>query len=194
MYSKNIKYAGCGDTWTNYFHTLFFLSKVLLMAILMLLLSAWVVLSHAAVPSETTLAMPDHGKSDCVSFKLHRDTNPLDYSFGYACVSEYYCEVFDHSCSGPSCTWLDPGKGARTTITSVPMLTKVDQVLMAPAGVSLKEQRSQWCLVQDGAGHFWALDKWRGSGEQFTLENVKETIVRCNPTDYFSGKTGCVKQ
>jgi hypothetical protein len=140
------------------------------------------------------VAVPDDGKSDCISFKLSADTNPLLYSFGYACVSESYCEVFDHGCDGNTCESVDYSKGTRTTLTAVPMLTGLSDVLMAPAGVSLRDKRANWCLVQDGAGNFWALDKWRGSSEQFMAENLDQTVIRCKPTDLFSNETGCVSR
>ncbi|MEZ5533998.1 MAG: hypothetical protein R3F02_00100 [Thiolinea sp.] len=152
----------------------------------------WCTHATAAGLPEQLVAIPDYGKNDCVSFKRSSDTNPLEYTHGYACVSEHYCEVFDHGCVGEACDSVDYSKGTRTTTIAIPMLTKISQILMAPMGVSLRDEQNRWCLIQDGAGNFWSLDKLRGSGELFTLENLQRTVVRCKPTDLFSSQTGCV--
>lgn len=143
------------------------------------------------VKAADIVAMPDYGRDECISFKRGIDTNPLSYPFGYACVSRNYCEVFSHSCDERSCD-TDYSKGTRTTMTIVPMLTTISEILMAPAGVALEDKRSQWCLIRDGTGGFWALDKWRGISEKFSGANLIQTVVPCKSTDLFSSQSGCV--
>lgn len=141
----------------------------------------------------SVVASPDYGANDCVSFKTSkRDTNPLSYPYGYACVTATSCEVFDHACVGDYCDAVDYSKGTRTSMTAVALPTRVDQILMAATGVHLKDHKSRWCLVEDGLGNFWALDKLRGHEAQFTRENVQQTVKRCRASDFFNSETGCV--
>lgn len=144
----------------------------------------------AAVSFNGVSAVPDYGKNDCISFKQGTSTNPLSFAFGYACVSATACEVFSHGCVDEYCHIPDYSKGTRASLTSVPVATPVNQINMAASGEKLKDN-SQWCLVQDGAGNHWALDKWRGTQEQFSLANQRETVVPCHVTDYFSSDLGC---
>lgn len=137
------------------------------------------------------VAVPDYGKNDCVSFKQSSDTNPLNFTYGYACVSKNTCEVFSHGCVDDYCNTPDYSKGTRTSLTTISLSTQVKNINMAPTGQKLQDN-NQWCLVQDGAGNHWALDKWRGSGkEQFNLTNQHETVVPCLPTDTFTSSSGC---
>ncbi len=144
----------------------------------------------SAVESNGVSAVPDYGRNDCISFKQDKNTNPLSFAFGYACVSEATCEVFSHGCVDDYCNIPDYSKGTRTSLTSIPVTTPINQINMAASGQKLKDD-SQWCLVQDGAGNHWALDKWRGTQELFNLTNQHETVVPCRSTDYFSSHIGC---
>lgn len=135
-------------------------------------------------------AIPDYGSNDCVSFKHSADTNPLNFTFGYACVSESYCEVSAHGCIDEYCHHTDYSRGARTTLTNIAMASRVDEISMGATGQDLASN-AQWCLVQDGAGNFWALDKHRGHSESFNLHNLGETVVPCKTTDYFHTDSGC---
>lgn len=144
-----------------------------------------------AVEFNGVSAVPDYGKNDCISFKQNNNTNPLNFTYGYACVSEMTCEVFSHGCVDESCDTPDYSRGTRTSLTTVPFTTPVRQVNMAAMGRKLKDD-SQWCLVKDGAGNYWALDKWSGSSpEQFNLINQHKTIIPCRNTDSFSSNVGC---
>ncbi|MGB1255314.1 MAG: hypothetical protein ACPG51_05585 [Thiolinea sp.] len=136
-------------------------------------------------------AVPDYGENDCVSFKYGTNTNPLNFTFGYACVSEYYCEVSAHGCIDDHCHYTDYSKGARTALTNVSIAARIDSISMGAAGKDLKSH-ARWCLVQDGAGNFWALDKNRGTNEGFSLNNQHETIIPCQFSDNFSSDKGCV--
>lgn len=136
-------------------------------------------------------AIPDYGSDDCVSFKHGSDINPLNFSFGYACVSEHYCEVSVHGCIDSACQHTDYSRGARTTLTNISITSRISEISMGAAGKDLASN-AQWCLVQDGAGNFWALDRQRGSSESFSLHNQHKTIVPCKITDYFRNDLGCV--
>nr|CAA6819640.1 MAG: Unknown protein [uncultured Thiotrichaceae bacterium] len=157
-------------------------------------LSSFTAIATTSVSATTfngVSAVPDYGKNDCVSFKQANDTNPLNFTFGYACVSDNTCEVFTHGCVDSYCNTPDYSKGTRTSLTSVPISTNINNIIMAATGRKLKDN-SQWCLIQDGAGNHWALDKWRGtSQEQFNLKNQNETIVPCLKTDTFNSNSGC---
>ena len=136
-------------------------------------------------------AIPDYGSDDCVSFKHGSDTNPLNFSFGYACASEYYCEVSAHGCLDEYCQYTDYSRGARTTLTNISIASQVNEINMGEIGKDLMSN-AQWCLVQDGAGNFWALDRQRGSSDSFSLHNKSQTIIPCKTTDYFRNDIGCV--
>lgn len=135
-------------------------------------------------------AIPDYGSDDCVSFKSSKNISPLDFGFGYACVSKNYCEVSKHGCMDKHCHQPDFSKGARTSLTNINLPTQLSKIIMAPTGNDLLSN-TKWCLVQDGAGNFWALDKERGSTESFSLSNLQETVIPCNMTNYFDSATGC---
>ncbi len=145
-----------------------------------------------AVEFNGVSAVPDYGRSDCISFKKGNSTNPLSFTFGYACASESTCEVFSHGCADDYCDTPDYSKGTRTSLTSISVATPVNQISMAASGQKLKES-GQWCLIQDGAGNHWALDKWRGTRELFSLDNQSETVVPCKLTDTFSSHLGCIR-
>ncbi len=160
------------------------------------LLSAMIVLMipfNSTVASEinTTRAVPDYGNNDCVSFKYSADTNPLNFTFGYACVSENFCEVSEHGCVDEDCQHSDYSRGVRTTLTHISMTARVDQISLGAMGEDLASH-AQWCLVQDGVGNYWALDKQRGTSELFSLDNQKETVIACKDTDYFHSELGCM--
>lgn len=164
------------------------LGNTLLPVIIVLTMSSG---SAAANQIRNVQAIPDYGSNDCVSFKYGADTNPLNFGFGYACVSENYCEVSAHGCLDEYCQYTDFSRGARTTLTNITIASRVDEINMGEAGKDLSSS-AQWCLVQDGAGGFWALDRLRGSSESFSLHNQSETIVPCKITDYFRDDLGCV--
>ena len=164
------------------------LGSILLSAIIVLIMSS---ASAAANQIRKVQAIPDYGSDDCVSFKYGVDTNPLNFSFGYACVSENYCEVSAHGCLDEYCQYKDYSRGTRTSLTNITIASRVGEINMGEAGKDLAS-RAQWCLVQDGAGNFWALDRLRGNSESFSLHNQSETILPCKITDYFRDDLGCV--
>lgn len=145
----------------------------------------------SATGTDKVQAIPDYGSNDCVSFKQGEDTNPLNFTFGYACVSANHCEVSAHGCIDESCQYTDYSKGARTALTNISMASRIDTISMGAIGKDLNST-AQWCLVQDGAGNFWALDKQRGNSESFNLQNRHETVVPCKTSDYFRSDIGCV--
>lgn len=147
----------------------------------------------SALEERQVQAMPDYGSNDCVSFKHGADTNPLNFIFGYACVSENYCEVSAHGCLDESCQHTDYSRGVRTTLTNITMTSRVDAINMGMSGKDLAS-KARWCLVQDGAGNYWALDKQRGNSELFNLHNRHETLVPCNTSDYFRSDLGCLAE
>ena len=136
-------------------------------------------------------AVPDYGDNDCVSFKYGSDTSPLNFTFGYACASENFCEVSAHGCIDESCHNMDYSRGVRAALTTISIASRVNEISMGATGKDLSSN-DKWCLVQDGAGNFWALDKQRGNSESFNLYNQNETVVPCKMTDYFRGDIGCV--
>lgn len=117
--------------------------------------------------------------------------NPLNFTFGYACVSKNNCEVFEHGCIDDMCHFPDYSKGTRTTLSPILVMTSVSAIDMAAMGVSLKGHNVRWCLIQDGSGKFWALDRLQGTQEKFNLKNQNETIVSCNRSYLFSSSQGC---
>ncbi len=161
---------------------------------LLMLVSSVLIFSSALSPvsgNNQVEAVPDYGRDDCVSFKYGLDTNPLNFTFGYACVSENYCEVSAHGCIDETCHYMDYSRGARTALIDISIATQIDKVIMGPTGENLSSS-AQWCLVRDGAGNFWALDKGNTEPEPFSLQNQHETIIPCETTDYFRSDLGCV--
>lgn len=166
------------------------LEKCLMAATLVFFLSSNIT---SATEVRQMQAIPDYGSNDCVSFKHGSDSNPLNFTFGYACVSANACEVSVHGCVDESCHHTDYSRGARTTLTNITMTSRIDAISMGMSGRDLASN-ARWCLVQDGAGNYWALDKQRGISESFNLRNRHETVVPCSTRDYFRSDLGCVAE